>query len=1091
MMAHDVASWLEDLDLGQYAELFAEQAIDLEVLAELDDEDLEKIGIAALGHRKRLLKAAAELTPAPLAAERPVEEAERRQVTVLFADISDFTALSERLGAEQTHELLNRFFAVADAAVVHFGGSVDKHIGDAVMAVFGAPVAHTDDPERAVRTAVELHRVSAGLAPPISVHIGIASGQVVASRMGSAAHTEYTVTGESVNLASRLTDLADPGETLASAAVARSLGNRVDGTPLGARMIEGLPEPIEVWRFDRIAEESVTVGTRFVGRAAERKTFAEAMERCLANGGGETIVVRGEAGIGKTRLLHEFDQMAHARGFASCTGLVLDFGTGRGQDAIASLVRGLLDVVAGSGKAERASAAERAIAAGLLSDERRPYLNDLLDLPQPHELKSLFEAMDNEMRNRGKQDTLAELVTRRSARQPLLLRIEDLHWADSSVLDHAAALAQSASGCRAMLVLTSRIAGDPFDEMWRERTNSAAIGYFDLGPLGDAEAAELAHEFADVEKSVVSNCVARAGGNPLFLEQLLRNADELADDNIPGTVQGIVQARLDAISATDRRALQAASVLGQRFTLEAVRAIAGLTDYRLDRMLTAALVRPVSGGYLFGHALIRDGAYASLLTQRRQDLHRAAANWFAGKDALLHATHLDQAGDTAAAAAAYFAAGQGSAGNFRHDEALAAIERGARIATAADIQFELEQLRGDVLRDAGQTDASIEAFRAALATAPDEASRCRVLIGIAAGARVLGQAEEALAILEEAQPLAEKHEIAMELARIHQLRGNIAFLSGDVDLCQTEQQQALIHARAAGSAEIEAQAYSGLGDANYMQGCMISAHRNFERALAIADAHDLLAIRAGLVPAVAHTLVLQSRLSAARGCIDEGLALIQRVGHRRAELIVRLNFSSLLGEFGEPQLGLDEAELALEAIRQIGAKVWEPLGWSMRARSLANLGKFGEAVDPARRGAEMAREASRALLGAWCLGILAWVSDDEDERRAVLAEGEAMLSERVVGHCHLWFYRDAMEACLNAGDFDSVERYAALLEDFTRAEPLPWSDFFIARGRVLTAHARAPDDDSVRDRVAALLVTAKRIGMGTAVPALARALDQA
>ena len=499
-----------------------------------------------------------------------------------------------------------------------------------------------------------------------------------------------------------------------------------------------------------------------------------------------------------------------------------------------------------------------------------------------------------------------------------------MHWADSNVLNHSAALALTVTGCRAILILTSRMAGDPFDESWRRRTNSAAIEFFELGPLAAAEAADLANEFADLEPGIVSHCVARAGGNPLFLEQLLRNADELEEDNIPGTVQGIVQARLDAIPAADRRALQAASVLGQRFTLEAVMAVSGLAEFRPDRLLATALIRPVGGGYLFGHALIRDGAYASLLTQRRQLLHRAAADWFAGKDALLHATHLDEAGDPAAAAA-YLKAAQDSAGSFRYEEALATIERGGRIATAADLQFELEQLRGDVLRNGGQTDASILAFRAALETAPDAAARCRVLIGIAAGLRVLGQAEEVLNTLDQAQPLAEALALPMEQARVHQLRGNVAFLNGNVELCQTEQQQTLIHARAAGSAEIEAQAYSGLGDADYMQGRMISAYRNFERVLEIADAHDLLAIRAGLIPAVAHTLVFQSQLRPARDYIAEGLALIQRVGHRRAELIVRLNLAALLCEFGEAQRGLDESGLAFEAIRQIGAKVWEPL----------------------------------------------------------------------------------------------------------------------------------------------------------------------
>ena len=152
------------------------------------------------------------------------------------------------------------------------------------------------------------------------------------------------MTGESVNLASRLTDLAGPGETLASAAVARGLGNRVEGKLLGPRAIDGLLEPVEVWRLDRVANVAAGVSTRFVGRQGERDAFGEALERCLVDGGGETIVVRGEAGIGKTRLLHEFDRMAQARGFACCTGLVLDFGTGKGQDAIASLVRDLLEI---------------------------------------------------------------------------------------------------------------------------------------------------------------------------------------------------------------------------------------------------------------------------------------------------------------------------------------------------------------------------------------------------------------------------------------------------------------------------------------------------------------------------------------------------------------------------------------------------------------------------------------------------------------------------------------------------------------------------------------------------------------------------
>ena len=554
-------------------------------------------------------------------------------------------ALSQRLGAEATHDLLNDYFAVADAAVVKYGGTIDKHIGDAVMAVFGAPVAHTDDPERAARVAADLHDVAATMEPPLEIHIGIASGQVVASSMGSDTFKEYTVTGDSVNLAARLTDLAQSGETLTSAAVARSLADRVEVTAFGLRAIDGLAEPIEVYRLDRIIGDLDATVTPFVGREKERQVFNAAIDTCLSSGNGETILVRGEAGIGKTRLLQEFDRLARERGFETATGLVLDFGAGKGQDAIGALVRGLLHETPESGDTRLVTAVDRAIASGLLPVDRRVHLNSILELPQPDSLRSVFEAMDNDTRILGRQETVSELLVNRASLGPVMIRIEDLHWADAAILDHAAALARTITECATLLILTTRIEGDPFDRIWFGKSAPARVNFLDLGPLDEASASVLAGQFFATEQGIVATCVERAAGNPLFLEQLLRNAEELTEDNIPGTVQGIVQARLDAIPAVDRQALQAASVLGQRFTLPAIHAIAELQDYRPDGLLAAALVRQVSGGYLFGHALIRDGVYASLLTARRLKLHLAAASWFADRDALLYAHHLDKADD--------------------------------------------------------------------------------------------------------------------------------------------------------------------------------------------------------------------------------------------------------------------------------------------------------------------------------------------------------------------------------------------------------------------------------------------------------------
>jgi len=224
----DLGVWLECRGFGQYAEAFAENDIDEETLGGLTDEDLKELGVASLGHRKKLLAAIqrlseAEELPEVTAAPSPALEGERRQVSVLFADLVGYTKLSRQLGAEETHAVLNHYFEAVDDIVGNYNGTIDKHIGDAVMAVFGAPIAHDNDPLRAVRAAFDIHKamteLSERLRQDLQSHIGIASGQVVASGTGSKAHREYTVTGDSVNLASRLVELADSGQTIVSDAV--------------------------------------------------------------------------------------------------------------------------------------------------------------------------------------------------------------------------------------------------------------------------------------------------------------------------------------------------------------------------------------------------------------------------------------------------------------------------------------------------------------------------------------------------------------------------------------------------------------------------------------------------------------------------------------------------------------------------------------------------------------------------------------------------------------------------------------------------------------------------------------------------------
>ena len=236
----DVEAWLNSLGLGQYAAVFAEQEIDADTLRVLTVEDLRELGIP-LGHRKKLAEAIAQLEPVrsvqsdgslPTGVTSVGMTGEHRQVTVLFADLTGYTKLSAELGAEETHHLLNRYFQTVDQILDDYGVAMIRHIGDGIMAVFGAPVAHTNDPERALRAALDIHRslksVSMSEGRELLAHIGIASGEVVASPTGSVAHHEYSVTGNSVNLASRLQDTAGPGETLISDMVYQAVSPYAD-----------------------------------------------------------------------------------------------------------------------------------------------------------------------------------------------------------------------------------------------------------------------------------------------------------------------------------------------------------------------------------------------------------------------------------------------------------------------------------------------------------------------------------------------------------------------------------------------------------------------------------------------------------------------------------------------------------------------------------------------------------------------------------------------------------------------------------------------------------------------------------------------
>jgi class 3 adenylate cyclase/tetratricopeptide (TPR) repeat protein len=1084
----DIGIWLADLGLEDYAEVFADNRIDFDVLPDLGEADLRELGLA-LGDRKRLLKAIeglAEAPPVQTPSLSAVPEGERRQVAVLFADISGFTRLAAERDAEEIHHLLNRFFAAVDSVVQEFGGSIDKHIGDAVMAVFGAPVAHTDDPERAVRAALAVHEAAAALDPPMRVHAGVAAGQVVASSTGSVAHLEYTVTGDTVNLASRLTDLATSGQTLIPDAVHAILGSHLNAESLGPQNLPGIPDPVGVWRVNGLTAARSFVQGQFIGRKAEIEMFATALDGTLRTGRGQSLLIRGEAGIGKTRLMNEFQRLAEARGFQSHGGQVLDFGVGEGQDAIRVMLRSLLGLAPDAGDNQRAAAADRLAGSRLIERDKRLYLNDLLNLTQTEDQRAEYEAMGNQQRNRGRVETLVSLVANLSAQAPLLLRLEDLHWAAPALLDYLTALTNTAADHPVILLLTSRRQGDILDPAWRASIGAAPFHSMDLGPLSADEARDLVFDFEGIDSARAAACIERSGGNPLFLEQLLRSPDSGDGQSIPGSVQSVVQARIDGLSGEDRAALQAATVLGQQFALDAVRHVAGDQDYQPDGLLRYGLIRQTDTGYQFSHALFRDAVHSSFLKGRRQELHLRAAAWFQDRDAVLYAEHLGQAGSDQAPLA-FQAAARVEAGAYRVDRALEFVERGLVLLTADADRFDLTAHRADLLRELGRPGDGLEAWEEALALADTDRQRCLAWIGIAAAERLMGLGERNLSVLDQAEAVARRDGLEKELAEIFYYRGSAAFFSAKIEQCLELQHEALSHARLAGSYEWEAVALGGLADAEYARGRMHNAQDYFERCFALCRAHGLLHIEARNRFMTGVTRRYLGGQDAALVELEAAAELSDRIHDVRGAMMARNIQGEILMDTANFEAADTPLQEALAIARSLGNRRMELYELYQLTRNAHAQEQPALAQDRMDQAMANGRETGIHFHGPRLFALQALIAPDAAACREALAQGEALVREGANAHNVLWFHRDAIDACLGIGDYDQARTHADALEAFTIEEPLPWATFFAVRGRALADCAEGLGNAG---SLAQAHEQGRELGLAIALPAIAAAQAQ-
>ena len=480
-MPNKVSNWLEDLGLGQYSMTFEENAIDWELLPELDQETLKDIGITVAGHRLRILKAASALSTDQPKSDTGAEvknsddaesvsipqgdatawsrtPGERKLVTMMFADIVGSTSLTENLDAEEAHDLLYRATQCMCEAVENNNGTVCRFMGDGVMAMFGAPIASEWHAIEACRAALQMQQsiqnyaeeLAAQYGRALSIRVGLNSGEIVLLEVGDdPLHPEYDASGPTVPLAARMEQAAKAGTTLLSDKTFALTGEQILVEIREPVTVKGFSEPVVAYELAGI--NSTTQANQadhrhpMVGRQSEFAQVRGLLDMCRQNRIGQIILLRGDPGIGKSRFLEEVSGYAMDIGYRCHKAFVLDFGAGKGQEAIPTIVRSLLEIPQGSGKQQRLDALENAVSAQVVHHDQRVFLYDLLDLKQPLDLRTLYDAMDVDSRKEGKRQTFRDILQYQAKRQPVLILVEDLHWIDEISLDYLATLGSAAA----------------------------------------------------------------------------------------------------------------------------------------------------------------------------------------------------------------------------------------------------------------------------------------------------------------------------------------------------------------------------------------------------------------------------------------------------------------------------------------------------------------------------------------------------------------------------------------------------------------------------------------------------------------------
>ena len=923
---------------------------------------------------------------------------ERRLVTALFADITGFSELSGRVDTEELLEVIDPVVSALSNVVGRFGGVVEKYAGDAILALFGAPVAHDDDAVRALRTAEAMHRKLADLVPELGpdaanlrLHIGVNSGHGIGRVMGSDVRLDYGVLGDVVVLAQRLEAAAPPGETYVGEATFDLTRKQFELEPLGELTVKGKAEPVQAWRLAGPHAGGSAAGASAEPALAGRERELALLGELVGRRAGVGFVV-GEAGAGKTVLCQAVRGRAENAGLRWLAARCISYGGELAYWPFADLFRRLLGLDDATAPVAPALLEEELAELGLT--DALPFIAALCGVEGE---ATELDAQSFQVRlHESVVGVLREIATR----EPTILHLDDLHWADGPTVE---LLRKVLASCRetplVLLVSTRPDALSLVDEL--EAVAPETSVRVDLEPLAEEAVREIATRILGASPSdgLAEELLERTRGNPFFVEEVTRSlveGDELVHrdgewhtrpgwqaDQVPLTVEGILAARIDALDEPERDALEVLSIIGRRADGQLARAVSGEIDVAVPTLVGAGLLDlPEEASYVlsFHHPLIQQVVYSRLLRRRRARLHslvgEAAERLYGVDDGSidLFARHFYLGEEPARAYPYLLRAAARAERLFANEQALTQLRRaleltdvGATAGSRLDLLYRCAKLEETV----GRYEEALSLYQEVAAAGHLQAATREAEV-----LRLLGRWDEAFACLERARRQHPDPSPA-DLAAFALGEGLLLRQRGEVSASVEAFKRGLAAASGYDSA-IEGELLVELGYALKFIGepkdglpHVTRARQVFERLGDLPRLAMTLRVLGGIHCDLADAEGDREGMRRALTTLEQAQLLARRVGNAEEQAASLINMAVTLGDLGEFEAALEADHAALAAFGAAGLKGGIACAYCNIADHLTQLARWDEALEAGRQGLAVADEIDMPY---WRTGALQSIS---------------------------------------------------------------------------------------------------------------------